>query len=134
MVTVVIFNLRDVMRNVQTQFKIPHHGLTHANPIIDIDLANLLAWLEAHLLQTYVKDRAGRTKFCGTKRNVVLKKPAGTEQDTEDNEEEENESETDVFERTEVEADDLMQDDEEFVAMADELMGMAEEIVGTELM
>ncbi|KAJ6620918.1 hypothetical protein B0H10DRAFT_2355253 [Mycena sp. CBHHK59/15] len=32
MITVVIFNLRDVMRNVQTQFKIPHHGISHTSP------------------------------------------------------------------------------------------------------
>ncbi|KAJ6614984.1 hypothetical protein B0H10DRAFT_1950240 [Mycena sp. CBHHK59/15] len=155
MVTVVIFNLRDVMHNVQTQFKIPHHGVSHTSPKIDTDLANLQGWLEKHCLQSYVKDRPGKDNilrardlmvtgaayastpsafknFRAETRNVVFKKQASADADSDEDEEDAGEPETDLLGYAEVEPDDLMQDDEEFVSMADELMGMAEEIVGTE--
>ncbi|KAJ6614529.1 hypothetical protein B0H10DRAFT_1950651 [Mycena sp. CBHHK59/15] len=58
-ITVVIFNLRDVMRNVQTQFKIPHHGISHTSPNAAEDVTNLQGWLESNKLQTYIKERPG---------------------------------------------------------------------------
>ncbi|KAJ7195841.1 hypothetical protein GGX14DRAFT_575390 [Mycena pura] len=158
MVTVVIFNLQDVIRNVQTQFKIPHHGISHSSPKIDTDLADLQGWLESHRLQSYVKDRAGKDdilrardlmvtgaayantpsafkNFRAETRNVVFKKQAVPEQDGDGNasdEEEIDELQADAFADAAVEVDDLMQDDEDFVSMADELMEMAEEVVGTQ--
>ncbi|KAJ6465253.1 hypothetical protein DFH09DRAFT_1346413 [Mycena vulgaris] len=155
MVTVVIFNLRDVMRNVQTQFKIPHHGLNHTSPKIDTDLANLQGWLEEHCLQSYVKDRAGKDiilrvrdlmvtgaayastpsafkNFRAEMRNVVFKQQAAAVEtnNIDEDEEENDEPETDLLGDAAVEPDDLMQNDEEFISMADELLGMADEIVG----
>lgn len=157
MVTVVIFNLRDVMRNVQSQFKIPHHGISHTSPKIDTDLTDLRDWLEKHCLQSYVKDRAGKDdilrvrdlmvtgaayastpsafrNFRAEKRNVVFKKqaPATTPEVSNEEEEDEDEPETDLLGDAPIDPDDLMHDDEEFVSMADELMNMADEIVGTQ--
>ncbi|KAJ7106457.1 hypothetical protein C8R43DRAFT_963334 [Mycena crocata] len=63
MVTVVIFNLRDVMQNVQSQFKIPHHGTTHTSPQTGVDVANLKGWIEINSLQVYVKGRPGKDKI-----------------------------------------------------------------------
>ncbi|KAJ7709392.1 hypothetical protein B0H14DRAFT_2646273 [Mycena olivaceomarginata] len=71
MITVVIINLRDVMRNVQSQFKIPHHGTSHTSPQTAVDVANLTAWLEANSLQTYAKDRAGKDSILRSRERLT---------------------------------------------------------------
>jgi hypothetical protein len=154
MVTVVIFNLRDVMRNVQTQFKIPHHGISHTSPNAAQDITDLLGWLEANKLQIYVIDRAGKDKILRARdllvsgaaygntpgafknfrhetRKVSYKKTDSEAAPPESEPEEEDEARDETERRLDqVEQDDLMHDDEEFTGMADELMDMAREVVG----
>jgi hypothetical protein len=156
MITVVIFNLRDVMRNVQSQFKIPHHGTSHTSPQTAVDVANLTAWLEANSLQTYVKDRAGKDSilrsrdlmvagaayantpsafrnFRGEIRKVSYKpNVTADEEDESDEEELHADQELDIFRDAPIEQDDLMHDDEEFTGMAGEFLRMAEEATGLE--
>ncbi|KAJ7466342.1 hypothetical protein FB451DRAFT_1040886 [Mycena latifolia] len=152
MITVVIFNLRDVMRNVQTQFKIPHHGISHTSPKVDEDITNLRGWLESNKLQTYTKDRPGKDKILRVRdlmvagaayantpgafknfrretRKVSYKKTT-TEVDSESDEEEEPQQEETERQLDAVEQDDLMHDDEEFTHMANQLLDMAQDVVG----
>ncbi|KAJ7442936.1 hypothetical protein B0H11DRAFT_2162974 [Mycena galericulata] len=105
MITVVIFNLRDVMRNVQTQFKIPHHGVSHTSPNAAEDIGKFTQTLPEH------------SRIFGGKH--------GSESDEEEDVQMEIEMQLD-----DVEQDDLMHDDEDFTDMADELVGMAKEVVG----
>ncbi|KAJ7800419.1 hypothetical protein B0H14DRAFT_3785655 [Mycena olivaceomarginata] len=156
MITVVIFNLRDVMRNVQSQFKIPHHGTSHTSPQTAVDVANLTAWLEANSLQTYAKDRAGKDSILRSRdlmvagaayantpsafrnfrseiRKVSYKPNVTADEDDESDEEEPHaDQELDIFRDAPIEQDDLMHDDEEFTGMAGEFLRMAEEATGLE--
>ncbi|KAJ7815904.1 hypothetical protein B0H14DRAFT_3111784 [Mycena olivaceomarginata] len=156
MITVVIFNLRDVMRNVQSQFKIPHHGTSHTSPQTAVDVANLTAWLVANSLQTCVKDRAGKDSilqsrdlmvvgaayaktpsafrnFRGEIRKVSYKSNVTADEDDENDQEEPHaDQELDIFRDAPIEQDDLMHDDEEFTGMADEFLRMAKEATGLE--
>ncbi|KAJ7211655.1 hypothetical protein GGX14DRAFT_362584, partial [Mycena pura] len=152
MITVVIFNLRDVMRNVQTQFKIPHHGISHTSPNAAVDIARLEGWLESNKLQTYVKERPGKDSILRVRdlmvagaayantpgafknfrretRKVSYKKtePAEPESDSDEDDEEIDHRERQL---DTVEPDDLMHDDEDFTHMSDQLLGMAQEVVG----
>lgn len=152
MITVVIFNLRDVMRNVQTQFKIPHHGVSHTSPNAVTDITNLQRWLESNKLQTYVKERPGKDtihrvrdlmvtgaayantpgafkNFRQENRKVSYKKTATAAPES-DLEEEETEPQVMDTQLDEVEQDDLMHDEEEFIGMAEQLLEMAQEVVG----
>ncbi|KAJ7310180.1 hypothetical protein DFH08DRAFT_718888, partial [Mycena albidolilacea] len=152
MITVVIFNLRDVMRNVQSQFKIPHHGVSHTSPKTAEDISRLQGWLESNKLQTYIKERPGKDtilrvrdlmvtgaayantpgafkKFRRETRRVSYKKSAAPESESEEEEDDEVLQEPDT-QLDQVEHDDLMHDEEEFTHMADELLGMAQEVVG----
>ncbi|KAJ7148219.1 hypothetical protein C8R46DRAFT_1167204 [Mycena filopes] len=152
MITVVIFNLRDVMRNVQAQFKIPHHGISHTSPNAAEDIARLQGWLESNKLQSYVKERPGKDSILRVRdlmvagaayantpgafknfrretRKVWYKKTnptdIGSDSDESDEEIQPGEKELDT-----VEPDDLMHDDEDFTHMADQLLDMAQEVVG----
>ncbi|KAJ7486375.1 hypothetical protein B0H11DRAFT_2410753 [Mycena galericulata] len=152
MITVVIFNLRDVMRNVQTQFKIPHHGVSHTSPNATEDIGKLQGWLESNNLQTYVKERPGKDQILRVRdlmvsgaayantpgafknfrretRKVSYKKTTPATVESESDEEEDVQLETEM-QLDDVEQDDLMHDDEDFTDMADELVGMAKEVVG----
>jgi hypothetical protein len=152
MITVVIFNLRDVMRNVQSQFKIPHHGISHTSPKTAEDISRLQGWLESNKLQTYIKERPGKDtilrvrdlmvtgaayantpgafkNFRRETRRVSYKKSAAPESESEEEEDDEVLQEPDT-QLDQVEHDDLMHDEEEFTHMADELLGMAQEVVG----
>ncbi|KAJ7806710.1 hypothetical protein B0H14DRAFT_2381776 [Mycena olivaceomarginata] len=154
MMTVVIFNLRDVMRNVQTQFKIPHHGISHSSPNAVEDIAKLQGWLESNNLQTYVKERPGHDtilrvrdlmvagaayantpgafkNFRRETRKVTYKHSSPVPAETESEEEEEGGADEETEQQLDrIEEDDLMYDDEEFTIMADQLMDMAQEVVG----
>ncbi|KAJ7675769.1 hypothetical protein DFH06DRAFT_667960 [Mycena polygramma] len=152
MITVVIFNLRDVMRNVQTQFKIPHHGISHTSPNAAVDIANLQGWLELNKLQTYVKERPGKDEIIRVRdlmvtgaayantpgafknfrretRKVSYKQVSAASNDSESDEEEETVPQEDT-QLDEVVQDDLMHDDEDFTHMADDLLNMAQDVVG----
>ncbi|KAJ7101049.1 hypothetical protein C8R44DRAFT_747271 [Mycena epipterygia] len=154
MITVVIFNLRDVMRNVQTQFKIPHHGLSHTSPNAAEDISKLQVWLESNKLQTYIKEREGKDKILRARdlmvsgaayantpgafknfrretRKVSYKKTSSAMVESESEDEDEPvQSEEAETQLDEVERDDLMHDDEDFTHMADQLLDMAEQVVG----
>ncbi|KAJ7775887.1 hypothetical protein B0H14DRAFT_3588093 [Mycena olivaceomarginata] len=146
MITVVIFNLRDVMRNVQSQLKIPHHGISHTN------IAKLQGWLESNKLQTYVKERPGKDSILRVRdlmvagaayvntpgafknfrretRKVSYKNTSPQAAESE-SEAEEEAPETTERQLDAVEDDDLMHDDEEFAHMADQLLDMAQEVAG----
>ncbi|KAJ7458457.1 hypothetical protein FB451DRAFT_1507639 [Mycena latifolia] len=154
MVTIIIFNLRDVMRNVQSQFKIPHHGISHTSPQTTVDIGNLKECLETNRLQTYVQNRAGKDKILRTRdlmvagaayantpsafknfrrevRKVSYKTNSLVDNESEEEEEEDVlDEEIDAFRNAPIEQDDLMHDDEEFTGMADELLSMADEASG----
>jgi hypothetical protein len=59
-VSVCIFALRDVIRQVQTNFKTPHNGKTHTSPSRATDIKKICDYLQQHRLQEYVADRAGK--------------------------------------------------------------------------
>jgi hypothetical protein len=150
MITVVIFNLRDVMRNIQSQFKIPHHGISHTSPNAAEDIAKLRGWLESNKLQTYVKERTGKDSILrvhdlmvagaayantpGAFKNFrretqkVSYKNTSPQAAESESEEEEEAPETTERQLDAVEDDDLMHDDEEFAHMADQLLDMAQEV------
>ncbi|KAJ6538763.1 hypothetical protein B0H10DRAFT_1971319 [Mycena sp. CBHHK59/15] len=137
MITVVIFNLRDVMRNVQTQFKIPHHGISHTSPNAAEDISKLQGWLESNTLQTYVKERPGKDKILRVRdlmvtgaayantpgafknfrretRKVSYKQTLSVSAESESDEEDEAVQDETERELDEVDQDDLLHDDEEF--------------------
>ncbi|KII90070.1 hypothetical protein PLICRDRAFT_108798 [Plicaturopsis crispa FD-325 SS-3] len=162
MVTVVIFTLRDVMRNAQSQFKIPHHGVSHSHPNAKVDIQTLRDWLEQHKLQSYVKNRDGKDEimrvrdlmvtgaayastakafknYRADKRKVVYSRgqpesntASKVAEDSEDElaEEDDNEEGDAGMEDPAIDEDDLLFDDEEFTAMANEFMDTANEVVG----
>lgn len=53
MLSVVIFTLRDVIRQVQTEFKVPYNGTSHSSPSSSNDISNLRGYLERLELQQY---------------------------------------------------------------------------------
>jgi len=53
MVTVSIFTLRDVIRRMQVQFKIPHNGNSHTSPSTEKDIQDIRTYLENQALQSY---------------------------------------------------------------------------------
>ncbi|EDQ99724.1 uncharacterized protein LACBIDRAFT_334739 [Laccaria bicolor S238N-H82] len=57
MVSVSIFALRDVIRQVQMNFKTPYNGKSHTSPAIDTDIATIRAYLEEHTIQMYTPER-----------------------------------------------------------------------------
>lgn len=61
MVSVSIFALRDVIRNIQTEFSTPFNGTSHTNPSISADLQILLNYLESQQIQTYTPTRENNT-------------------------------------------------------------------------
>ncbi|KAJ6602605.1 hypothetical protein DFH09DRAFT_1301628 [Mycena vulgaris] len=145
----VIFNLRDAMRNVHTQFKIPHHGISHTSPNVTKDIAKLQGWLESNKLQTYVKEWPEKYKilhvcdlmvagaayantpgtfknfYCKT-RKVLYKEPAASNIESKSDEEDKGQEQETDRQLDIVEQDDLMQDDEEFTDMAEQLVDMAQ--------
>ncbi|KAJ7798026.1 hypothetical protein B0H14DRAFT_3492969 [Mycena olivaceomarginata] len=148
MITVVILNLRDVMRNIQSQFKIPHHSISYMSPNAAEDIAKLQGWLESNKIQTYVKERTGKDSilrvcdlmvagaayantpgafknFRRETRKVSYKNTSP--QAAESESEEEEAPETTERQLDAVEDNDLMHDDEEFAHMADQLLDMAQE-------
>lgn len=57
MITVSIFTLRDVIRQVQIDYKIPHNGISHTSPSATEDINDLCEYLKQHKLQTYTPHR-----------------------------------------------------------------------------
>jgi hypothetical protein len=57
MVSVSIFALRDVIRQVQTNFKTPFNGKSHTSPAIDADISMVQEYLEEQEIQTYTPQR-----------------------------------------------------------------------------
>jgi hypothetical protein len=57
MILVSIFALRDVIRKVQSDFKIPYNGISHTSPSIGEDIAKICEYLEQHELQSYKPER-----------------------------------------------------------------------------
>lgn len=53
MVSVVIFTLRDVIRQVQKEFKVPYNGTSHTSPSAAADIHTLCKYLESRELQQY---------------------------------------------------------------------------------
>ncbi|KLO10804.1 hypothetical protein SCHPADRAFT_832004 [Schizopora paradoxa] len=53
MVTLCIWALRDVLRNVQSQFKVRHNGTSHTSPGTDNEIAKLRAYLEEGEIQRF---------------------------------------------------------------------------------
>ncbi|KAJ6604932.1 hypothetical protein B0H10DRAFT_2229331 [Mycena sp. CBHHK59/15] len=141
------------MRNVQTQFKIPHHGISHTSPNAAEDISKLQGWLESNTLQTYVKERPGKDKILRVRdlmvtgaayantpgafknfrretRKVSYKQTLSVSAESESDEEDEAVQDETERELDEVDQDDLLHDDEEFTSMADQLLDMAQEVVG----
>jgi hypothetical protein len=57
MVTVSIFTLRDVIRQIKVDYKIPHNGTSHTSPKTDKDLRDLRQYLSDERIQSYHPDR-----------------------------------------------------------------------------
>ncbi|KAJ6530447.1 hypothetical protein B0H10DRAFT_1861914 [Mycena sp. CBHHK59/15] len=57
MISVSIFALRDVIRRVQLDYKIPHNGETHTNPSKTEDVRAVRDYLELHKLQSFCPER-----------------------------------------------------------------------------
>jgi hypothetical protein len=53
MVSVSIFALRDVIRRVQAQYKVPHNGTSHTSPSTRTDIEKLCKYLRTKELQCY---------------------------------------------------------------------------------
>lgn len=70
MVTVSIFSLREVIRRVQTSYKIPHNSSSHTSPDTYEDIRDLLEYLLAHTIQTYTPNRPGN-KFATAFRDLL---------------------------------------------------------------
>jgi hypothetical protein len=56
MVTVSIFTLRDVIRQVQNSYKIPYNSTTHTSPATDGDIQEICDYIQKESLQTYTLD------------------------------------------------------------------------------
>jgi hypothetical protein len=50
MISVSIFALRDVIRRVQLEYKIPHNSKSHSNPSTAKDIRAIRDYLELHKL------------------------------------------------------------------------------------
>ena len=59
MVTVSIFTLRDVIRQVQVSYKIPFNSTTHTSPSTNEDVSDIRDYLERQTLQSYTPNRKG---------------------------------------------------------------------------
>lgn len=57
MVSVSIFALRDVIRQVQSEYKTPFNATSHTSPSAEADLKTLRNYLKSEQLQTYKFDR-----------------------------------------------------------------------------
>ncbi|KAJ7864341.1 hypothetical protein B0H13DRAFT_2353767 [Mycena leptocephala] len=58
MISVSIFALRDVIRRVQLDYKIPHNGKSHSNPSTVDNICAIRTYLELHKLQSFCPERA----------------------------------------------------------------------------
>jgi hypothetical protein len=67
MITVSIFTLRDVIRQVQVDYKIPHNGISHTSPSTTDDINELREYLKQHKLQTYTPNRDNNTAAVPTR-------------------------------------------------------------------
>lgn len=70
MVSVSIFTLRDVIRRMQIEFKIPYNGKSHTSPSTADDIHTLRCYLESHKLQEYHPERTGN-KFATAARDLL---------------------------------------------------------------
>jgi hypothetical protein len=57
MISVSIFALRDVIRHVQLEYKIPHNSKSHSNPSTAKDIRTIRDYLELHKLQSVYPER-----------------------------------------------------------------------------
>jgi hypothetical protein len=57
MISVSIFALRDVIRRVQSDYKIPHNGKSHSNPSKTEDIRRIRDHLEINKLQSFCPER-----------------------------------------------------------------------------
>lgn len=59
MVTVCIFQLREVMRKVQAMYDIPSHGTRHTNPDDEKEVERLMDYLKSDKVQQFCRSREG---------------------------------------------------------------------------
>jgi hypothetical protein len=57
MVTVSIFTLRDVIRQIKADYKIPHNGTSHTSPKTEQDVQDLCQYLRDENIQSYCPER-----------------------------------------------------------------------------
>lgn len=62
MITVSIFTLCDVIRQVQVSYKIPYNSTTHTSPAVNEDVAEICTYLESQTLQSYTPNRKGNSR------------------------------------------------------------------------
>lgn len=63
MVTVCIFQLREVMRKVQAMYDIPSHGTRHTNPDDEEEIQKLMDYLKNDKVQEFCKNREGNDEI-----------------------------------------------------------------------
>jgi hypothetical protein len=157
MITVSIFVLRDVIRQVQIDYKIPHNGISHTSPSTTEDINYLREYLEQQALQTYTPNRENNTtavpardlmssgaeyanttrafkSFCNNKRNAKHSKNNAlpiTSNPSHDNYENDKPADPDLGGDIDVELDDLVMDDEEFPPCTDvaDFVAMARDVI-----
>ncbi|KAJ6563464.1 hypothetical protein B0H10DRAFT_2239438 [Mycena sp. CBHHK59/15] len=140
MISVSIFALRDVIRRVQLDYKIPHNGETHTNPSKTEDVRAVRDYLELHKLQSFSyanTARAFKTFRPDTRRAVNLGTANGLSNPVEDEEDDEIANHDNYGQDLDLDLGDLALDEEEFparievsdfVAMATEAIMAMEEL------
>ncbi|KAJ6580243.1 hypothetical protein B0H10DRAFT_2235434 [Mycena sp. CBHHK59/15] len=140
MISVSIFALREVIRRVQLDYKIPHNGETHTNPSKTEDVRAVRDYLELHKLQSFcpehedndlvlpVRDlmevgaayantaRAFKTFRPDTRRAVNLGTANGLSNPVEDEEDDEIANHDNYGQDLDLDLGDLALDEEEFAA------------------
>jgi hypothetical protein len=70
MISVSIFALRDVIRQMQLAYKVPHNGKSHTSPSAENDIRDIRTYLETMELQTYQPERENN-KFATAVRDLM---------------------------------------------------------------
>jgi hypothetical protein len=158
MITVSIFTLRDVIRQVQVSYQIPYNGTTHTSPATNEDVADIRNYLKEQTLQSYTPGRKGNewatpardllsagaayantagafNNFRRDTRNAVnhgtMHGNANVTPSDNVNRPEQDDADIDLGADMDLDVDDLAMDDEEFPAGTDiaDFVSMAREVI-----
>ncbi|KAH9484746.1 hypothetical protein JR316_0001646 [Psilocybe cubensis] len=119
MVSVCIFALRDVIRNVREEFSIPFNSIRHAMPSTSTDVNTIRTYLQAHRLQEFCPARENNAAAVEARDLMVIgahyaNKPNCVSADEAEDEEAQCSGNIDVGEDLETGLEDLLLDEEEY--------------------